>query len=77
MRNNHMLSFESPRPQAVSSLQNWIKGTGSIARQESEYLKHSSDLLGVVVADDTVIAWLEDLTERTFIALRQWLGWVR
>lgn len=73
-RNHQMLSFESPRPKAVSSLQNWIKGTGSIARRESEYLNHSSDLLGAVVTDDTVIAWLEQLTERIFIFFRLCVG---
>ncbi|KAH8696770.1 hypothetical protein GQ44DRAFT_694713 [Phaeosphaeriaceae sp. PMI808] len=63
-RNRQILSFEAATPRAVLNLQNWTNGTGCIARQETEYLNWSDDLLCVASTDDTVMIWLEMFVER-------------
>lgn len=74
VRNHQILSFEPARLQDVSSLQNWINGTGFIARAETAYLSHSNDLLRVVSMDDTVMVWLETLIEKVLFRFHRWFG---
>jgi hypothetical protein len=54
-----MLSFDSPLSLHTSSLSNWIDGTGSISREESEFLSREEDLLTIAPLDDGVHSWLE------------------
>ncbi|KAF2185505.1 hypothetical protein K469DRAFT_575697, partial [Zopfia rhizophila CBS 207.26] len=74
VRNHQILSFETARLQAVSSLKNWVNGTGCIARAETAYLNHSNDLLSVASTDDTIMMWLETLVAKALIRLRRWSG---
>ncbi|KAF2804513.1 uncharacterized protein BDZ99DRAFT_451574 [Mytilinidion resinicola] len=74
VRNHQIFSFEAARPRAVASLQNWINGTGCIARHEATYLNYSNELLCVASMDDTVMMWLETLVECTFTRARQYFG---
>ncbi|KAH6616259.1 hypothetical protein C7974DRAFT_41405 [Boeremia exigua] len=70
LRSRHILDLETARPQAVTSLQNWTAGTTCIARAETAYLDQAGDLMSISSTDDTVVAWLERLTERLLIWLR-------
>ncbi|KAF2785960.1 hypothetical protein K505DRAFT_400440 [Melanomma pulvis-pyrius CBS 109.77] len=72
IRNHQIFSFEAARPRAVSNLQNWIKGTGCLARHETNYLNYSDDLFCVASMDDTVMIWLETLVECMFTRVRQY-----
>ena len=62
-----VLGFEAARPQAVSSVQNWMSGTRCIARAEHAYLAYSHDLLSIVPTDDSIITWLETLVKKSLI----------
>ena len=59
-----MLSFGPAQRRDVESLQNWLDGTGCLAREETAYLAHRRELVSLApVADSAVVqleAWVED-----------------
>ena len=63
-RTNRMLSFGPAQRRDVESLQNWLDGTGCLAREEAAYLAHQRDLVSLApVADNAVMqleTWVED-----------------
>ncbi|KAI4603138.1 hypothetical protein KJ359_005930 [Pestalotiopsis sp. 9143b] len=69
-RNQRVLNLEPASPRNVSNIQNWINGTGSIARRESAYLAQSGELVSVAGTDDRVIPWLESSVEDGMAYLR-------
>ncbi|KAF2675630.1 hypothetical protein K458DRAFT_411097 [Lentithecium fluviatile CBS 122367] len=73
-RNRLILGFETARPQAITSLRNWVAGTRCIARAEVAYLQHPRDLLSIAPTDETVITWLEAIVEKSLICLRRLFG---
>ncbi|KAF7591364.1 hypothetical protein BBP40_001642 [Aspergillus hancockii] len=68
-RNARMNLLKPAQPREVTSLPNWINGTGSIARDESEYLSCQKDLLTLKSSDDGPLSRLEDAVEDAFIRL--------
>jgi hypothetical protein len=70
-RNHRILSFEAARPRAILNLQNWVNGNGCIAREETAYLDHSKELLGVASPDETVMIGLETMVEDCLARLCQ------
>ncbi len=58
------------------SLQNWIKGNGCVAREETAYLARSEELASVADTDDTVMTWLETIVEDSLTRLRRCLRMV-
>ncbi|KAI1074283.1 hypothetical protein F5B20DRAFT_574195 [Whalleya microplaca] len=62
-RNHRVHSLEPARARSISNLQNWIDGTGCIAREETAYLGHSEELISIANSDDSAMVWLETLIE--------------
>ncbi|KAK3369082.1 hypothetical protein B0T24DRAFT_631648 [Lasiosphaeria ovina] len=68
-RSDRVSSLETPQPQHVESLQNWPKGNGCIARDETEFFHHANDLITLSSPDDVLVSWLERLVSRTLVIL--------
>ncbi|KAF2647209.1 hypothetical protein K491DRAFT_614942, partial [Lophiostoma macrostomum CBS 122681] len=73
-RNHLILGFETARPQAVTSLRNWVAGTRCIARAEVAYLQYPRDLFSIAPTNKTIITWLEAIIEKSLICLRRLFG---
>ncbi|KAB8215676.1 hypothetical protein BDV33DRAFT_227436 [Aspergillus novoparasiticus] len=58
-RTRRTLALGPPSERDTQALQNWLDGTGMIAREERAYLSHSRDLVTVTPADDTAMTHLE------------------
>jgi hypothetical protein len=58
-----MLSHEPAKPRDVLSLQNWVNDNACLARDETEYLTHCSELISVASPGDGTAerleAWIE------------------
>lgn len=65
-RNAEILQLPQASQRSVTSLLNWVDGTGSIVRRETAFL-YSGDLCAVGGYKDHGIAWIESLVERIFI----------
>lgn len=59
--------FAAPRQRDVTSLLNWLDGTAALAREETEYLHHSRDLMCLAQINDGFIGILDGLIEDTLI----------
>jgi hypothetical protein len=70
-----MLSFGSAEGRDVRSLQNWLDGTGCLAREETAYLTHSRDLVSLAPAGDNAVlqveTWVEDKLIRFYRGFRK------
>jgi hypothetical protein len=66
-RCRRVLAFDSPASQHVTSLRNWLKGNGCIAREETEFLDRGIDLLTVSSPDDGIVSWLERFVFRSLV----------
>ncbi len=61
------MGLSSAKQRDIASLQNWVKGTGCIARAEIAYLAHRIDLVNVSSAKDYALDHLEGLLEATLM----------
>lgn len=61
------MGFESPESQHILSLQNWLKGNGCVAREETQFLEHSGDLFTLSLPNDGVISWLEEFVSSSLV----------
>ncbi|KAL2840992.1 hypothetical protein BJY01DRAFT_15287 [Aspergillus pseudoustus] len=63
-RTFQMLNIGRTCERDVESLQHWLDGTGSLAREEREYLTHRDDLASLAPTRDSAMAqietWIED-----------------
>jgi hypothetical protein len=70
-----MLNFGPARRRDVESLQNWLDGTGCLAREEAEYLTHHREIVSLGPAGDNAImqleAWVEDKLIRFYRGFRK------
>ncbi|KAM3080652.1 hypothetical protein ACMFMG_005587 [Clarireedia jacksonii] len=61
---SRMLNLNQARRRNVQSLQNWLDGTGCLAREETEYLAHQRELVSLAPAGDNAVlqleVWVED-----------------
>lgn len=64
-----MLSLEAAPKRDISSLRNWVVGTGCLAREETEYLERESDLLSVASPIDDALGCLEPFVEDIMMRL--------
>jgi hypothetical protein len=64
-----MLNFGPARERDVESLQNWLDGTGCLAREERAYLTHYRELVSLAPTGDSAIVQLEAWVENKFIGL--------
>jgi hypothetical protein len=73
-RTYRMLSFDSAQRRDVESLQNWLNGTGCLAREETAYLGHR-ELASLAPAGDSAIvqleAWVEEKLIRFYSGFRK------
>ena len=58
-----MLQYPDADPRDVGSVQNWVDGTGSIAREESRYLSHAGDLASMANPADRAVNCVEIAVE--------------
>ncbi|KAI0549270.1 hypothetical protein F4679DRAFT_272939 [Xylaria curta] len=65
-KTNRVLSFGSAQPRDIESLQNWLDGTGCLAREETEYLS-SRDLMSLAPTVDNATMLLETWIEAKLI----------
>ncbi|KAK2737837.1 hypothetical protein FQN57_007395, partial [Myotisia sp. PD_48] len=74
-RTHHALGFRPPPQRDVQALQNWLDGTGMVARDERAYLTHFQDLVTVGPAGDTALVqletWIEDQLIRHYSNFRK------
>jgi len=61
----------------VLNLQNWVDGTGALARDETEYLSCRNDLASLVPPADCATAELESLVEDSLIRFHKDIRQVR
>ena len=70
-----MLSLNPAPRRDVQSLQNWLDGTGCLAREETEYLTHQRELVSLAPAGDSALlqleAWIEDNLIRFYRGFRK------
>lgn len=70
-----MLSLEDAEARDMESLQNWLYGTGCIAREETGYLAHSRELASLAPFRDSAILkveiWVEDALIRFYRGFRK------
>ncbi|ETS81128.1 hypothetical protein PFICI_06130 [Pestalotiopsis fici W106-1] len=73
-RTNRTLSFSPAEPRDVESLQNWLNGTGCVAREERAYLSQR-ELISVAPTRDNARvqfeAWIEDKLIRFYRGFRK------
>ncbi|KAL7934282.1 hypothetical protein V8C35DRAFT_39002 [Trichoderma chlorosporum] len=62
-RHQRALSFTTAPERPVSTLWNWVDGTGCVARAETAYLENREDLLSLATPEDNIVTWLETLAE--------------
>jgi hypothetical protein len=60
----------------ISSLKNWLDGTGCIALRETAYLDHD-DLVHLLPLPDEAITKVESIIEDCCIKISAVFGWVR
>jgi hypothetical protein len=62
-----MLSIDPAEARDIGSLQNWLNGTGCVARDETAYLAHSKELASLAPFRDSALARLEVWVEYALI----------
>lgn len=62
-----MLGFGPAQQRDIESLQNWLDGTGCLAREETAYLTHHRELVSLAPAGDTGVLQVETWVEDKFI----------
>jgi hypothetical protein len=62
-----MLGFGPAQQRDIESLQNWLDGTGCLAREETAYLTHHRELVSLAPAGDTAVLQVETWVEDKFI----------
>lgn len=70
-----MLSLNPAPRRDVQSLQNWLNGTGCLAREETEYLTHQNELISLASRGDSALlqleGWIEDNLIRFYRGFRK------
>ena len=72
-RNQRIFSMPSASNRDISSLRNWVEYTGSIAREETEFLDQN-DILTTSASGNDTLATVEPRVEDVFIAVHQFLS---
>lgn len=70
-----MLGYSPAQQRDIASLQNWLDGTGCLARAETEYLTYYRELASLAPAYDSAVvhleAWVEDKLIRFYRGFRK------
>ena len=70
-RHQKSFKFDHAPGRAATNLQNWVAGTGAIARAESEYLQQKRDLMSIGAVEDNAATWLEAFVEDAWVGVRR------
>jgi len=70
------LQYPHAMKRDISSLKNWLDGTGCIALRETAYLDHD-DLIHLLPLPDEAITKVESVIEDCCIKISAMFGWVR
>lgn len=74
-RSHRILSISKAPTRDVANLQNWVDGTGAIAREETEFLGHRDELMSLVppadIATSRIESWVEDMLIRFYRGFRE------
>lgn len=68
-RTSRILELDPPCTRDIESLQNWVDGTGCLAREETAYLSQCQDLACLAPTRDSAIFQLQTWVEDRLIAL--------
>lgn len=70
-----MLTLETAEARDIKSLQNWLNGTGCIAREETAYLTHSREMASLAPLRDNALMkveiWVENVLVRFYSGFRK------
>lgn len=58
------LQFRNADPRDISSISNWIEGTGCIARAESGFLEKEDDMANLSGSLDDAVSFIEIFVEK-------------
>jgi hypothetical protein len=73
LRSRQISELEQADPQAVANLQNWVNGTGSIARAESRFLNYPlPELLSTSPRDESAMIGLENNVAENLLRVRDY-----
>ncbi|KAF5656980.1 hypothetical protein FCIRC_13414 [Fusarium circinatum] len=73
LRSRQVSELEQADPQAVTNLQNWVNGTGSIARAESRFLNYPpQELLSTSPRDESAMIGLENNVAENLLRVRDY-----
>ncbi|KAL9562676.1 hypothetical protein ACKAV7_013240 [Fusarium commune] len=73
LRSRQISELEQADPRAVTNLQNWVNGTGSIARAESRFLNYPpQELLSTSPRDESAMIGLENNVAENLLRLRDY-----
>lgn len=72
-----MQSLAPAEQRDVKSLQNWLNGTGCLARDETSYLKHQRELVSLAPVQDHAVLQIETWVEDQLIGFYRGLRRVR
>lgn len=73
LRSRQISELEQADPQAVTNLQNWVNGTGSIARAESRFLNYPlQELLSTSPRDESAMIGLENNVAENLLRVRDY-----
>ncbi|KAF5643465.1 uncharacterized protein FTJAE_3265 [Fusarium tjaetaba] len=74
LRSRQISELEQADPRAVTNLQNWLNGTGSIARAESRFLNYPlQELLSTSPRDESAMIGLENNVAENLLRVRDYL----
>jgi hypothetical protein len=72
-RNCRVFALQDAPKRDIGSIQNWIEGTGCIARDESAFLEKENDIVNLASPRDYAIANLEPVIETIVMYFCKWL----
>ncbi|EMT71590.1 hypothetical protein FOC4_g10010099 [Fusarium odoratissimum] len=73
LRSRQISELEQADPRAVTNLQNWVNGTGSIARAESRFLNYPpEELLSTSPRDESAMIGLENNVAENLLRVRDY-----
>ena len=73
-QNHRVMSVPESTERDIQSLQNWVHGTSSLARQETAYLERRADLANFTGSADNAITRMESKVEDCAFWLKTRLG---
>ncbi|KAF1992972.1 hypothetical protein P154DRAFT_591726, partial [Amniculicola lignicola CBS 123094] len=61
---HYVMRLPNASPRDIISIKNWLNGTGSIARAETNFLEHQHDMANLTGALDSAVNYIETFVER-------------